>query len=219
MTNNGTLQRDITIQGQTLETVDHFKYLGAVICDEGSRREVLSRAAQTMTALARLKPIWKDKNIRIKYKIRLLLALVMTIFLYVCETWTLTAELQRRIQSLEFRWLRKMVGISYKDRITNEHARKTITTHIGQYEDLLATVKRRKLKWYGHVTRSNGLTKVILQRTVEGKRRRGRPTEKWIDTIAEWTSKSFAETQAMAHNRQEWRELSRKSIYFTFLLT
>ena len=43
MTNNGTLQRYITIQGQTLETVDHFKYLGAIICDDGSRREVLSR--------------------------------------------------------------------------------------------------------------------------------------------------------------------------------
>ena len=62
MTNNGTLQRDITIQGQTLETVDHFKYIGAIICDEGSRREVLSRAVQTMTALTRLKIIWKDKN-------------------------------------------------------------------------------------------------------------------------------------------------------------
>ena len=42
MTNNGTLQRDITIQGQKLETVDHFKYHGAIFCDAGSRIEVLS---------------------------------------------------------------------------------------------------------------------------------------------------------------------------------
>ena len=101
MTNNCTLQRYITIymQGHKLQTVDHFKYLGAIICDEGSRREVLSRAAQTMAALARLKTIWKDKNIRIKHKIRLMRALrVITIFLYAFETWTLTAE-QRRIQS------------------------------------------------------------------------------------------------------------------------
>ena len=62
MTNNGSLQRDITIQGQSLKTVDHLKYLGAIICDEGSRREVLSRAAQTMAVFARLKPIWKDNN-------------------------------------------------------------------------------------------------------------------------------------------------------------
>ena len=57
MTNNGTLQRYISIHGQKLETVDHFKYLGAIICDEASRRDVLSRAAQTMAALARLKTI------------------------------------------------------------------------------------------------------------------------------------------------------------------
>ena len=80
------------------------------------------------------------------------------------------------------------------------------------YEDLLATVKGRKLKWFGHVTRSDGLTKVILQGTVEGSRRRGRPKKSWIDNIAEWTSKSFAETQAMAHDRHEWRELTRTSV-------
>ena len=130
MTNNGALQRDIAIQGQKLETVDHFKYPDAIICDEGSRREVLSRAAQTMAALARLKIIWKDNNIIIKHKIRLMRALFMTIFLYACETWTLTAELQRRIQSLEFRCFRKILGISYKDRVTNEHLRKTIVKHI-----------------------------------------------------------------------------------------
>ena len=82
--------------------------------------------------------------------------------------------------------------------------------HIGPYEDLLATVKRGKLKWYGHVTRWDGLTKVILQGTVEGSRRRGRP--KKSDNIAEWTGKSYAETQAMAHNRKEWGELTRTSI-------
>ena len=70
-------------------------------------------------------------------------------------------------------------------------------------------VIRRKLKWYGHVTRSDGQTKVILQGTVEGSRRRGRPKKSWSDNIAEWTGTSLAETQAMAHNRQEWREAQR----------
>ena len=58
-------------------------------------------------------------------------ALVITSFLYACETWTLIAELQRRIQSLELRCFRKIPGISYnKDRVTNEHVRKTIIRHI-----------------------------------------------------------------------------------------
>ena len=65
-----------------METVEHFKYLGDIICGEGSTREVFCRAAHTMAALARIKTIWKDKNIIIKYKIRLIRALVITIFLY-----------------------------------------------------------------------------------------------------------------------------------------
>ena len=47
----------------------------------------------------------------------------------------------------------------------------------------LATVKGRKLKWYGHLTISDGLTKVILQRPIEGKRRRGAPKKMWADNI------------------------------------
>ena len=124
-----------------METVDHFKYLDAIIYDEGSRREVLSRAAQKMAALARLKIIWKNRNIRIKHKMRLMRALVITIFIYACGTWTLTAELQRSVQSLEFRCFRKILGISYKDRVTNEYVWKTI---IKQLCDLTKISGQRK---------------------------------------------------------------------------
>ena len=89
------------------------------------------------------------------------------------------------------------------DRITNEHVRKTIIKHMGLYEDLLATVKRRILKWYGHLTRSDGQTKVILQGTVEGQRLRGMPKKRWIDNIAERTGKSFAETSSHGTHRVE----------------
>ncbi|XP_038052371.1 ficolin-1-like [Patiria miniata] len=73
--------------------------------------------------------------------------------------------------------------------------------HVSRYEDLLTTVKKRKLRWYGHVTRASGLSKTILQGTVQGRRRRGRQSKKWIDNIAEWTSESCATTQALAHDR------------------
>ncbi len=62
------------------------------------------------------------------------------------------------------------------------------------------------------MTRSDGLTKVIPQGTVEGRRRRSRPNKRWTDNITEWTGESFTETQAMAHNRQEWIELMRMSV-------
>ena len=62
----------ITVNGQKLERVTSFKYLGSVINDEGSKPELLSRISQTTAALTRLKPIWIDKSISLSSKIRLM---------------------------------------------------------------------------------------------------------------------------------------------------
>ena len=72
-------------------------------------------------------------------------SLVTSIFLYACESWTLTAELQRRIQAMEMRCYRKIVYISYNGHVTNEEVRAKIQQEIGPHEDLLTIVKRRKL--------------------------------------------------------------------------
>ena len=71
-------------------------------------------------------------------------SLVISIFLYACESWTLTAELKRRLQAIEMRCYLKILHISYKDHVTNEEVRAKIQQAIGPHEDL-TTVKRRKL--------------------------------------------------------------------------
>ena len=154
MTNNSSgINTGIKVNGQKLETVTSFKYLGSVITDEGSKPETLSRIAQTTAALTRLKTVWNDRSISLSSKIRLMRSLVTSIFLYACELWTLTAELKRRIQAMGMRCCRKILHISYKDHVTNEEVRAKIH---------LTIVKRRKLQWYGHVSRSSGLAKTIL---------------------------------------------------------
>ena len=70
--------------------------------------------------------------------------------------------------------------ILYKDHVTNEEVRRKIQAAIGEYE-LLTLVKKRKLRWFGHVSRSSGLAKTMLQGTVKKKekqadRRRGGKT-------------------------------------------
>ena len=95
ITNNTSgINREIKVNGQKLETVTSFKYLGSVIIDEGSKPEILSRIAQTTAALTRLKPVWIDKSISLSSKIRLMRSLVTSIFLCACESWALTIELQ-----------------------------------------------------------------------------------------------------------------------------
>ena len=102
MTNNASgINTEIKVNGQKLETVTSFKYLGSVITDEGSKLEILSRIAKTTAALTRLKPVWNDRSISLSPKIRLMRSLVTSIFLYACESWTLTADLQRRIHENE----------------------------------------------------------------------------------------------------------------------
>ena len=96
MTNSASgIQREIKVKGQKLGTVTSFRYLGAVVSDDGSKPEVLSMIAQATAALTKLKPIWKDNNISLGSKVKLMHYLVISIFLYACESWALTAELEK----------------------------------------------------------------------------------------------------------------------------
>ena len=206
MTNNPNgFQREIKIKGQRLEEVENFKYLGAFISNEGSKPEILSRIAQTTATLSRLKIIWRDKNISLASKVKLIRTLILSTFLYACESWTLTAEIERRIQALEMRCYRRLLNISYKDHVTNEEVRNRIQNAIGVHDDLLTMVKKRKLRWYGHISRSSGIAKTILQGTVKGARRRGRQKKRWEDNIKEWTGMGFGDSLRAAEDREGWK--------------
>ena len=73
-------------------------------------------------------------------------SLVTSVFLYACESYTRTEELQSRIQAMEKRCYRKTLRISYKDHVTNEEVCAKIQQAIGPHEDLLTIVRRRKLQ-------------------------------------------------------------------------
>ena len=75
---------------------------------------------------------------------------------------------------MEMRCYRKILCISYKDHVTNEKVCARIQQAIGPHEDPLTIVKRCKLQWYGHVSRSSGLAKTILQGTEKGERQQVR---------------------------------------------
>ena len=141
--------------------MENFKYLGAIISNEGTKPEILSRIAQTTAALSRLKIIWRKRNTSLAFKVKLMRTLILSTFLYACESWTLIAEIARRIQALEMRCYRRLLNISYKNHVTNEEVRNRIRNGIGVYADLLTMVKKRKLRWYGHVVRSSGMAKTI----------------------------------------------------------
>ena len=94
-----------------------------------------------------------------------------------------------------------ILRISYKDHVTDEEVCAKIQQTIGPHEDL-TIVKRRKLKWYGHVSCLSGLAKITLQGTVKGGRRQGRQRKRCEGNIREWTGLEFAKSQRAVENRE-----------------
>ena len=112
---------------------------------------------------------------------------MLSVLLYGCESWTLLAETERKIQAFEHKCFRKLLGISYREHKTNDFVRQKVESIVGSQEPVLATVKRRKLMWFGHISRHDSLCKTIMQGKVEGGRRRGRQRKSWSDNIKDWT--------------------------------
>ena len=105
------------------------------LCFVGSKADILSRIAQCTAA-----PVWNNQNMSLRSKVRLMRTLFISILLYARETFTLTTALHRRINAIEMRCYRRLSDISYK---------------VHQLET--------KLRWFGHVVRSSGLCKEIIQ--------------------------------------------------------
>ena len=69
----------------------------------------------------------------------------------------------------------------------------------------------KKLRWFGHVSRSNSMSNTILQGSIEGTRRRGRPRTQWQDNIVEWTSLGIEEAMRATRDRDRWKRIILKS--------
>ena len=95
----------------------------------------------------------------------------------------------------------KILCTLYRDHVTNEEVHGKIQQAIRPHKDLLTIAKRCRLQWHGHVSRSSGLAKTILQGTVKGGRRQGRQKKRWEDNIREWTGLEFGKSQRAVENR------------------
>ena len=119
---------------------------------------------------------------------------------------------KKRIQAFKTKCIRKLLRISYSEHNkTNDWVRSKLNSLVGPKELLLATVKRRKLAWFGHVTRHDSFSTTILRGTLEGGRCRGRQRKCWLDNIKEWASLPITELLTMSFCRKEWKRISTES--------
>ena len=99
-------------------------------------------------------------------------SLITCISLNACKSFTLTAELQRRMQAMEMRCYRKILSISYKDHVTNEEVHAKIQQTIEPHEDLLTIVQRLILLWYGRFPFIRSDQSHLTKHSVRGKKTR-----------------------------------------------
>ena len=110
-------------------------------------------------------------RVKWQYLEQLMRSLVTSTFLYACESWTLAAELQRRVQAMKIRCYRKILRISYKDHVTNEEVCAKIHQAVRPQEDL-TNIKRHKLQWYGHVPFIGSCKNHLARHSERGKKTR-----------------------------------------------
>ena len=132
-TNN--ISTRISMNGQKLEEVTSFKYLGATLCkDDTCSAEVRIRLASAMAAMARRNSICQCSTISFASKFKLYKSFVTSIFLYGCETWNLTVDSEKKIQASETKCMRKLLCICYLERKTNDWVRNKINFLVGPRE-------------------------------------------------------------------------------------
>ena len=165
MTNSANgIQREIKVKGQKLGPVTSFKYPWAVVSDDGAKPDIVSRVAQATAAITKMKPIWRNYYISSRSKVKLSCYFHISVWLWIMN---IDCRVREKNASLWDKMLQGLLNISSNDHITNAEVCRKIQAAIGEYDELLALVKKRKLRWFGHVSRSSGLTKTILQGTVK----------------------------------------------------
>ena len=203
--------RDIEIDGQILERVYDFIYLGSTKSFNGDcKPDVARRIGIAKSKMIDLKNIWRDKDLSYKLKLRIMKVLVWTTVTYGAEGWTLKLEEKKRIQAAEMWFHRRLLNVTYKDRKTNVSVLKDLNTE----RELFGLVVKRKLSHFGHVSRKKNLnlTKCIVQGKPEGRRGQGRPRMAYIDNVKQWTGLSAHAAFQSALDRDGWRKVTRKAV-------
>ena len=196
---------EVKVGREILEQVKEYLYLGSWINEGGrARMDIKRRAGMAKNTFWKYKELMQ-RNINWKTKKRLLNTYVMSVFTYGAETWTINKENERNIEALEMWCIRKMLKISWKDKVNN----KEVLRRAGMKRELLENIKKRKMELYGHVMRgsSGQLFKTVVGGKMEGRRGSGRPRRGWTDDVCEWSGKRKEELESAVGNRRVWRKL------------
>ena len=181
---------NITVHGISLEQVNKFIYLGSMFTSDGRCvQDVRRRIGIAKSAFTSLEKVLKARNIKLELRLRVLKCYVTSTLLYGCETWTLSGDLIKRLEATEMWFLRRMLRISYTDRVTNTE----VLHRTNLQRTLMKDIVRRQMAFFGHVIRKEEMENLVVTGYVEGKRAKGRQRETFLTYLHKMKGKKPTE--------------------------
>ena len=187
-----------------MKRVDNFAYLGSTVAENGDHnREITHRIQVGWKNWNKMSGVLCDKRINVRAKGKKYKTVVRPAMLYGAGTWGSKRAQEKRLDVAEMKSLHFACGVTKLDRIRNERIRGTI-----KVTEISKKVQERRLQRYGHVMRKDEdyVGQKVMDMEVPGKRNRGRPKRRWLDSVKVDLKEKGLEGNEF-HDRARWRRL------------